>query len=115
LIGGDGDDTLIGGNGADILDGGSGDDNLSGGNGPDTFVFRSGFGNDTIEDFSTIGSQRDKLQFDAGLFADDTQLFASSADNADGVVITGGTGDTLLIKNTTVAQLQAHPEDIFFV
>lgn len=115
LIGGDGGDTLIGGNGADILDGGSGDDNLSGGNGPDTFVFRPGFGNDTIEDFRTTGSQRDKLQFDAGLFADDTQLFASSADTADSVVITDGTGDTLLIKNTTVAQLQAHPEDIFFV
>jgi Ca2+-binding RTX toxin-like protein len=115
LTGGNGDDTLIGGNRADILNGGAGDDSLSGGNGPDTFVFKPGFGNDTIEDFRTIGSQRDKLQFDVSLLADETHLFANSADTTDGVLITADAGDTLLIKNTTVAALQSHPEDFHFV
>jgi Ca2+-binding RTX toxin-like protein len=115
LTAGNGDDTLLGGNGADILIGGADDDSLRGGNGIDTFAFQPGFGNDTIEDFRTIGSQHDKLQFGISLFANETHLFASSADTADGVLITADAGDTLLIKNTTVAELQAHPEDFHFV
>jgi Ca2+-binding RTX toxin-like protein len=115
LTGGDGDDTLFGGNGADILNGGAGDDNLSGGNGRDTFVFQPGFGNDTIEEFRTNGGQRDTLLFDVSLFTDENHLFAGSADTTDGVLITGDMGDTLLIKNTTVAELQSHPEDFHFV
>jgi hypothetical protein len=78
-------------------------------------VFKSGFGNDTIEDFRIIGSQQDKLQFDISLFADETHLFGSSTDTVDGVLITADAGDTLLIKNTTVAALQAYPEDLYFM
>lgn len=52
LLGGEGDDTLEGGNGVDVLTGGSGNDSLIGGLKQDTFVFESGFGNDTIADFN---------------------------------------------------------------
>ncbi len=51
LYGGVGNDTLNGNDGDDILDGGEGDDWLYGGNGNDTYIFRKGYGNDTIEDW----------------------------------------------------------------
>lgn len=59
LLGGLGNDQLDGGNGRDILDGGAGDDILSGGRGGDTFVFRPGFGHDTIADFSIFEDRLD--------------------------------------------------------
>lgn len=114
LSGGDGDDLLDSGNGADSLEGGAGTDCLKGGNGPDSFIFRSGFGNDTITDFRTAGSQHDVLQFDS-LFADLADLFAHSVDTANGTLITTTAGDTLLVKDVTLAQLQAHPEDVHFI
>jgi Ca2+-binding RTX toxin-like protein len=49
--GGAGDDTLWGGNGRDTLQGNEGNDRLSGGGGADTFVFRDGWGRDTVTDF----------------------------------------------------------------
>jgi len=59
LLGGLGNDRLDGGNGKDILDGGAGDDLLTGGNGRDSFVFRPGFGHDTITDFSPFEDRLD--------------------------------------------------------
>src|SRR6185369_15133463 len=50
LDGSSGHVVLLGGNGSDVLIGGMGD-TLSGGNGPDTFLFRPGFGANTITDF----------------------------------------------------------------
>lgn len=50
LVGGDGDDTLDGGDGNDRLFGGKGNDTLSGGAGDDSYVYRSGWGIDTIVD-----------------------------------------------------------------
>lgn len=52
LSGGDGDDLLFGGAGGDTLVGGAGDDALVGGSGADAFLFSSGFGDDTIADFT---------------------------------------------------------------
>ncbi len=73
LKGGVGDDTLRGGNdtdrlmggaGNDRLDGGTGDDYLIGGDGNDTFVFRSGYGDDKIEDFNPgSGANADRIDF----------------------------------------------------
>ena len=61
LDGGTGDDTIEGGAGKDAIYGGAGDDTitggagddcqLNGGSGADTFVFGSGDGKDTIQDF----------------------------------------------------------------
>ncbi len=46
----DGDDTIIGFDWSDTLDGGAGDDRLEGGLYNDTYVFREGYGNDTVFD-----------------------------------------------------------------
>lgn len=53
--GGAGDDILFGGGGNDQIIGGAGDDQMYGGAGNDTFIFKSGFGNDSIGGFETNG------------------------------------------------------------
>ena len=65
LLGGTGNDLLDGGDGRDWLDGGVGDDLLTGGHGPDTFVFRPGYGHDTITDFRLFEDRLDISGFDA--------------------------------------------------
>jgi Ca2+-binding RTX toxin-like protein len=50
LDGGAGDDRLVGGGGNDVLHGGTGRDVMVGGAGSDTYVFRTGDGDDRIED-----------------------------------------------------------------
>ena len=47
-----GDDLIVGGDGADVIDGGKGDDELWGDGGFDTFIFKRGYGQDTIFDFA---------------------------------------------------------------
>ena len=47
-LGGSGNDTLLGWAGGDTLDGKGGNDELYGGSGNDTYVFSTGYGNDTI-------------------------------------------------------------------
>jgi Ca2+-binding RTX toxin-like protein len=48
LSGGDDDDFIYGGGGADVLDGGAGNDYLQGDHGDDTYIFKKGYGIDTI-------------------------------------------------------------------
>ena len=50
LIGGDGNNRILGNGGDDSLDGGTGRDYLSGGPGHDTYIYRQGYGTDTILD-----------------------------------------------------------------
>jgi Ca2+-binding RTX toxin-like protein len=64
LVGSAGNDLLNGDNGNDTLRGGLGNDTLTGGNGQDIFVFASGEGMDTINDFK-LGT--DKIGLTAGL------------------------------------------------
>jgi len=111
LDGGESNDTLNGGNGADILKGGASDDSLAGGSGADAFVFKPGFGHDTITDFRVTGADHDVIEFDHTIFANAAAAIAHSTNAAGDVLVTVNAVDTLLIKNTTVAQLQAHPED----
>ena len=115
LSGSGGADSLAGGNGADRLEGGEGTDMLTGGVGADVFVFRPGFDNDTITDFRLTGAHHDVVEFNSDIFTDQADMLASAVNSADGVLITIDTADTLLIENTTRAQLQAHPEDFHFV
>jgi Ca2+-binding RTX toxin-like protein len=51
LLGFGGDDLIIGGNGKDWIDGGKGNDELWGEEGKDTFIFKQGYGKNTIFDF----------------------------------------------------------------
>ena len=62
LSGGDGNDKLRGGAGEDTLIGGAGNDKLFGDSDLDTFVFEGAFGNDTIKDYSGIGSDGDVIK-----------------------------------------------------
>jgi Ca2+-binding RTX toxin-like protein len=121
ITGSDQANTLSGMIGRDVLEGAGGDDTLIGGRDSDTFVFRPGFGHDTITDFavagsySAIGPTHDVLVFGSSVFADAAAMFAHSADTAQGMLITADAGDSVLLKGVTVAQLQAHPEDFQFV
>jgi Ca2+-binding RTX toxin-like protein len=88
LLGGLGNDQLDGGNGRDSLDGGANDDILTGGRGGDTFVFKPGFGHDTITDFSIF---EDRLDI-SGFHNRPEVSFSGSALNLD-----FGGGDVLTI------------------
>lgn len=101
LAGNTGADTLFGDAGADTLNGGTGDDTLSGGAGRDTFVFSSGFGNDTISDFS-VGF--DSINLAALEVADFTTLLANTADVGGNAVITLS-GNTITLTGVTKSQL----------
>jgi Ca2+-binding RTX toxin-like protein len=86
LLGTDGADQLIGGNNDDVLVGRGGNDTLFGGDGQDIFGFGSGFGEDTIQDFSVsedilrmtslgIGSYEDLVSLaDVAVTGNDTSI-----------------------------------------
>lgn len=100
LLGGGGSDRLSGGNGNDWIDGGAGNDTLSGGAGKDTFVFSTGYGTDTITDFD--GSDRINLK------RMDNAGDGWMEEVGDDVEITFGSGDVLIVKNVTIAELDGH-------
>ena len=52
MIGGDGNNRITGNAGDDCIDGGKGNDYLSGGSGSDTYIYKKGYGIDTINDDS---------------------------------------------------------------
>lgn len=56
LYGGKGDDRITGNGGSDVLDGGEGSDFLYGGAGDDTYIFKKGYGTDTIGDGEGINT-----------------------------------------------------------
>ena len=103
LLGGLGNDLLDGGNGRDILDGGAGDDVLTGGRGSDTFVFRPGFGHDTITDFSIFEDRLDISGFH-------NRPGISFSRSGSTVELDFGGGDTLSIGFDTRADHWRLPE-----
>lgn len=80
LRGGEGNDQLQTGNGNDVLEGGAGADNLSGGSGADTYLYKTGDGSDSINDYgSDEGSDtRDTLSFADGISVDDVLVKRSA-------------------------------------
>jgi Ca2+-binding RTX toxin-like protein len=116
ISGGGGDDVLYGMAGNDRLIGGLGNDLLIGGPGNDTFVFRAGFGNDVVADFSpgTLANH-DTIEFHSvpGLnnFA---QVKAHAMLVSGHVVISDTTGDTITLNSVhKVGQL--HGYDFHFL
>jgi Ca2+-binding RTX toxin-like protein len=105
LDGSGGGDILLGSNGRDVLIGGDGD-TLVGGNGRDTFLFRPGFGANTITDFNV---KKDSIQFNASLFINACAIFDHTTDTAAGAMITDAAGDTLTLTGVTAGNLAAHP------
>jgi Ca2+-binding RTX toxin-like protein len=105
LAGGRGNDQLRGGAGEDLLIGGKGDDTLFGGEDSDTFLFADNHGNDTILGFY-VADPAELIDF-SGLSAINSMgdLIASSADTADGVLITTGATSSVLLTDVSLANL----------
>jgi Ca2+-binding RTX toxin-like protein len=106
VFGGAGADRLLAGAGNDLLDGGADNDLLSGGAGADTLtggagadIFHTGSGADIITDFSSAAGDRIRV---SGYAAWQT-LQQQGAD----VLVTFGSGDSLLVRNIQAAALTA--------
>jgi Ca2+-binding RTX toxin-like protein len=108
-----GHDTIDGGRGHDTIDGGAGDDVLTGGDGHDTFIFRPGFGNDIITDFTSKGGDRDVIYFSDSFFDEYDDLEASLEQVGDHVVITVSEGDHITLQNVDKLELAVHDQFIF--
>ena len=107
LIGNFGFDALDGGVGFDRLEGAGGNDTVTGGSGNDTFVFASGDGEDVYTDFTAGAGSEDVIEISGfGTAFDEASevIAAASQDGAD-VLIDFGTGDTIRLLNTTLADL----------
>jgi len=99
-----GADTLLGSAKADVLDGGTGDDALTGGAGGDTFVFKTGYGKDTITDF---GKGADRIDLSGWkTITDFGDVKSHSANHGADVWISLGS-DTLVIEHMHKPDLQA--------
>jgi VCBS repeat-containing protein len=98
-------ENLRGSNFGDVLQGDSGANTLTGGGGSDTFVFMSGFGNDTISDF-TMGT--DDINIDQALFTtiQDIQdlLENHTTDVAGGALITIDANASITVLGAGVTQ-----------
>ncbi|MBY6067715.1 hypothetical protein KUW17_13240 [Leisingera aquaemixtae] len=106
LNGGSGNDKLFGGYGKDTLDGGSGNDRLTGKNGGDIFVFSSG--SDTVTDFNPNASgEFIDLGAATGISSYSDLMSNHTRQTVDGVLITDGDGDSMLLAGITEQQLQS--------
>ncbi|WP_225770495.1 calcium-binding protein [Inquilinus sp. Marseille-Q2685] len=110
LRGGDGNDSLVGGANSDTITGGGDDDTLRGGGGSDTFVYNSRqFGADVIKDF-TAGAGGDRIDLSFLKVADLASLTPFMTEDNGNVLIKLGYNswtESILIENTTIAQLTA--------
>ncbi len=100
-------DDLRGDADKDRLEGGAGNDVLSGGAGSDTFVFKQGFGNDRITDFTATRRDADIIDFQKNVFANYAAVTAAAKQSGADVVITASDGSSLILSKMTLAQLAA--------
>jgi serralysin len=107
LVGGVGNDTVRGMGGKDHMSGGGGGDHLWGGWGSDSFVFKAGFGHDTIEDFATRGSGHDYIDFSSDLFSGLSAVLSHTTDTPEGALITLDDASSLLVKGVLKSSLVA--------
>jgi Ca2+-binding RTX toxin-like protein len=105
LGGGAGDDLIEGGAGNDVIVGDSGDDTLSGGKNSDTFVFRAGYGQDTVTDFKDNGN--DLIRFARNVFDDYADMMSHTHAAGGDVVIEAEDGSTLVLAATALGALGA--------
>ena len=109
----DGNDTLYGDEFANTMAGGIGNDILYGRGGNDTFVFKPGFGHDTIGDFTAGAGVGDVVEFDQTMFDDFQDVLAHAQQVGSDVVITYDADNDLRLKNVKLANL--HVDDFQFV
>ena len=102
--GGLGNDRLTGNDINNVIDGGAGNDTLTGGMGADTFVFRNGYGQDTVTDFSA--AQGDKIDL-TGLSAVSTytDVLNKASQIGSNTVFNFGAGATLTLSNFSLSSL----------
>jgi hypothetical protein len=103
-VGAGGDTTFYGNSHDNVYTAGPGNDFMAGGGGHDSFVFRPGFGRDTINDF---GSD-DIIRFDPGQFAGFAAIAAHTADDGHGnTVISLDASHSVTLNHVLKASLVA--------
>ena len=104
------------------------DDSLQAAGHGETFVFHANMGHDTLTSFVATGATHDILQFDASMFPGNanaahllsafaSDVAATTGPNAQpaSVLLTFDAANSVLVRNATVATLQANPADFSFV
>lgn len=109
LYGGDDGDRLVGGGGRDTLYGEAGADTLTGGDQNDRFIFGAGGGTDVVTDFAAGPAAGDIILIAGYGAAIDTfaEAIALAAQVGNDIVFDFGGGDGLVLKNATLASLDA--------
>lgn len=98
IFGGSGDDYINGGDGNDIIDAGTGNDFIDGGSGNDIYIFKPGYGADSIMDSEGVNT----VMFGDGFIAEGVKAYRS---NWNDILITfDGFEDTLTIKNYCISK-----------
>lgn len=98
IFGGSGDDYINGGDGDDIIDAGTGNDFIDGGSGNDIYIFKPGYGADSIMDSEGVNT----VMFGDGFIAEGVKAYRS---NWNDILITfDGFEDTLTIKNYCISK-----------
>ncbi len=115
-IGSDFNDRIIGSRSSNKIDGGPGNDFLVGGRGRDSFVFKEGYGQDTIRDFKPQGSNFETISINyAGIdsFDDLTSLITSSEVFSRSTHIDFGNGDQLTLRGVRPNELSENNFEFF--
>jgi Ca2+-binding RTX toxin-like protein len=108
LVGNAGVNRLVGAEGMDILDGVGGNDILTGGADADVFVFRAGYGRDTITDLTLVGPGADLIQFSLGeAFDSFDEVMAVASQVGANMVFTIDAATVLTLQNTQMSALVA--------
>ena len=99
-----GRDLIDGGGGRDLIEAGAGNDRITGGPGPDLFIFKAGFGNDTLTDFSLVDDE--KLDVPQTEFpTTSAAVNAAEPSGTSDTLIRAPSGATILLKNVFVNDL----------
>lgn len=101
VFGNSGKNTLSGLGGNDVLDGGAGNDMLIGGSGLDLFVFKKGYGTDTINDFHH--NEGDLIIIDG--VSDYSQIENKLEKHGKDTWVNLGHGDVIVVKHVIPVDL----------
>lgn len=104
LLGSDFSDNLTGSSGKNILTGGKGNDTMTGGGSADIFVYKTGYGRDTITDFQNNADDIDVRSYN---FASVNAVLSKSSQVGNDVQIKFSATDVIVLKNFDLSDLNA--------